>query len=193
MILTDYIVWFILIVVIIMIIFYYRHCKYYNKELEDIKKDLGFQLEIIKNQENRFSINKHVRTQEVYSTPEQSIKSDSITTDSSIINEHQHVDLQYSNDNIPSLNSVSNTSDDVVIIDFENELSEELKELETIEVKEDEVKEVKEDKVKENSSDTGSRIISNKVYESGMIIEEIEDISMNKKLITTEIKSDEID
>jgi len=26
-----------------------------------------------------------------------------------------------------------------------------------------------------------------------MIIEEIEDISMNKKLITTEIKSDEID
>ena len=233
MILTDYIVWLLLVVLIIFIVFYYRQYKYYNKELEDIKKDLTYQLEIIKNQENRFNNTKHIQQHKdthVPSISTPSLKSDSVTTESSNENSCQKTNVGYSNDVIPSLNTESTEStesEEIVIIDFENELSEELNELRTelndleeeeededdeekrededenededdeekIEDEEEEEKrEEEEEKREEEEEDlTDSKVVSNTTYESGMVIEEIEDIPVNKNLLNTDTKSDDID
>ena len=107
-----------------------------------------------------------------------------------------NTDLQSSNDNIPSLKSESTESEEMVIIDFENELSEELKELEVTKHKEP-VEEEVEEPVEEENDDmkelTESKVLSNTTYDSGMIIEEIEDIHIDKNLLETDTKSDDID
>ena len=122
MIMSDYIIWVVVVVIFIILFVLYRNITKINQQITDVKKDVEYQLDVIKDQENRITKSNNIqlrnkssnviRTEQVYPT-----------TSSDDTN----------NDNIPSLNSVSNSitdsEEDTVFVDIENELSEELSEL----------------------------------------------------------------